>query len=184
MTEATETQETRDLRAAEWDMLATIAADRPRVGNLRADDNDTVSALMALGLVQVRRYHALPTDAGTLLLREHRLARYLVPRDGAGEPLREADLDGSTHCSIPSDDAPPDEADRLHVMFGGNLDYYLTVGKGRGLRWPLGPAFRACTSGARNPVVTSIVAALFKAIRGERAGAQDCLRNAIRELGR
>lgn len=101
------------------------------------------------------------------------------------DPLREAHVDGDDHCSIPSDDAPATEADRLHVMFGGNLDYYIAISDGPGTKWPVcAPSFRACTSGARNYVVTTIFAALFFAIRGKPQRAAELLRIALRDLER
>ncbi len=81
------------------------------------------------------------------------------------------------HVSFPSDDEPegPD-CPRLHVMTGGNLDYYLTVGSGE--RWPASRArvYRASTSGSRNPLVTFLVACMWKLGQGDLEGAASCAR--------
>lgn len=61
----------------------------------------------------------------------------------------------------------------LHVLAGGNLDYYVAVGPGK--RWPsTRRTFRAATSGARDDLVTLLVAALFKLGRGDYDGAVGC----------
>lgn len=77
------------------------------------------------------------------------------------------------HVSFPSDDEPEGpECPRLHML--ATDDYFLTVGPGT--RWPLGPTFRACTSGARDSNVTMLLAALFKYGRGDEEGAVACAR--------
>jgi hypothetical protein len=86
------------------------------------------------------------------------------------------------HVSIPSDDDSPDKADRLHILLAGNLDYYLAISDGAGKDWPMGPAFRACTSGARNDFATAVIAALFHRARGDKQSAVACLRIAIAEV--
>lgn len=84
----------------------------------------------------------------------------------------------SDHVSFPTDDEPegPD-CPRLHVMVAGNLDYYLTVRRGDGECWPATrQSFRACTSGARNDLVTYLVACLFKVGNDDLSDAATCAR--------
>jgi len=100
--------------------------------------------------------------------------------DLADQPLRGAEV-REIHVSIPSDDAPEDEAARLHIL--AHDDYYVAV-SGPSRSWPMGRAVRLCTSGARNGVVTLIFAGLYFAIRGERQRAVEALRSAILALCR
>ena len=82
------------------------------------------------------------------------------------------------HVAFATDDEPegPD-CPRLHVMVAGNLDYYLTVRRGDGKRWPATRhAFRASTSGSRNLLLTFLVACMWKLGRGDLAGAASCAR--------
>ena len=84
--------------------------------------------------------------------------------------------DERNHVSFPSDDEPEGpECPRLHVMVSGNLDYYLTVGPGKS--WPAQRStIRACTSGARYPLLTFLVACMWKLGRGDLEGAAACAR--------
>ena len=79
--------------------------------------------------------------------------------------------------SIPSDDEPDDSATRLYILAGD--DYYVSVAPPTN-GFPAGvPCFRACTSGTRNPFVTSMFAALFRGLRDDIEEARallDCAR--------
>lgn len=66
--------------------------------------------------------------------------------------------------AFPSDDQPWEQADQLLIL--GADDYYVQVVHAG--RVPIiGPCFRACTSGARDPLLTMTFSMLFKYGRDE-----------------
>ena len=88
--------------------------------------------------------------------------------------------------AMPDDDAPAETANKLEILAGGNGDFYVRVVDGDPedgiVRMP--PAFRASTSGARNPMVTTVVAALYRLARNEPDVALMCLESACETLRR
>lgn len=82
------------------------------------------------------------------------------------------------HVSFPSDDAPLPDAERLHIL--GADDYYVAIGSGES--WPMKEAVRACTSGARDPAFTMLIAALWKYGKGDLDGARACASTFIEQM--
>ena len=81
----------------------------------------------------------------------------------------------SAMVSFQSDDEPDGPAcPRIHVLVGGNLDYYLSVSEGE--RPPMDPSFRASTSGSKNGLLTFLVACMWKLGNGDLKGAASCAR--------
>ncbi len=88
------------------------------------------------------------------------------------------------HVMFLSDDEPdpweePDESgepahSRLHILVGGNYDYYLSISNSE--RVPMGPSVRARTSGATDSLFTMLVACMYKLGSGDRDGAAECAR--------
>lgn len=81
--------------------------------------------------------------------------------------------------SFCTDDAPDDDdAVRLHIL--ALDDYYVSIGPGH--TPPFDDGFRACCSGARDPRVTFLFAALYRLGRGDLDGAVVSARAFIAEV--
>lgn len=74
-----------------------------------------------------------------------------------------------------SDDEPDGpECTRLHMLFGGNGDYYLSISPSE--KPPMEPSVRVCTSGSRDGLFMMLVATMWKLGSGDLDAAAECAR--------